>query len=231
MLFSKKKLLNWITAEEAEKTVKNNLANYISNFKINYLVTILLLVTTFFINPSNFILACIVSVFFLLAPYVTFVISKDKKLDRKELKETEKEEIKMLAKKTWNFFEENLTSENNFLIPDNYQENREQKKDIKTSSTDIGFSLTSVVSAYSLGFIKREKCMYFLTNIINTVEKLPKWNGHLYNWYNIEDLSLMYPHFVSSVDSGNFVACLIVLKEFLIKIKENDLSILIIMIN
>lgn len=224
MLFSKKKLLNWITAEEAEKTVKNNLANYISNFKINYLVTILLLVTTFFINPSNFILACIVSVFFLLAPYVTFVISKDKKLDRKELKETEKEEIKMLAKKTWNFFEENLTSENNFLIPDNYQENREQKKDIKTSSTDIGFSLTSVVSAYSLGFIKREKCMYFLTNIINTVEKLPKWNGHLYNWYNIEDLSLMYPHFVSSVDSGNFVACLIVLKEFLIKIKENDLE-------
>ncbi|MCI8567969.1 MAG: hypothetical protein HFG48_01465, partial [Bacilli bacterium] len=138
-------------------------------------------------------------------------------------KDSEKEEMKALARKTWNFFEENLTSENHFLIPDNYQENREHKLDIKTSSTDIGFSLTSVVSAYELGFIKREKCLFLLNNIINSVEHLPKWNGHLYNWYKLEDLSLMYPHFVSSVDSGNFVACLIVVKEFLSKIKEEDL--------
>lgn len=223
LISSKKKLLNWITAEEAEKTIKNNLSNYIKSFRINYVITILLLLLTLLFNKENFIYACIISIFFLLAPYVTYSISKNKKTNKYMLKDSEKEEMKALARKTWNFFEENLTSENHFLIPDNYQENREHKLDIKTSSTDIGFSLTSVVSAYELGFIKREKCLFLLNNIINSVEHLPKWNGHLYNWYKLEDLSLMYPHFVSSVDSGNFVACLIVVKEFLSKIKEEDL--------
>ena len=122
------------------------------------------------------------------------------------------------------FFEDQLKEETHFLIPDNYQENREQKRDFKTSSTDIGFSLTSVVSAYYLGYIKKDKCLYLLENMITTIEKLPKWQGHLYNWYNIEKLTIMQPHFISSVDSGNFVACMMVTKEFLKKIDEEKLA-------
>lgn len=223
LICSKKRLLSWITAEEAEKTIRNTLSNYLKAFRINYIVSVLLLLLSLLFNKENFIYACIISTFFLLAPYVTYSISKTKKNNSDALKDSEKDELKLLARKTWDFFEENLTPENHFLIPDNYQENREHKSDIKTSSTDIGFSLTSVVAAYELGFIKRQKCLYFLNNIIDSVEKLPKWHGHLYNWYKLEDLSLMYPHFVSSVDSGNFVACLIVVKEFLLKIKEDDL--------
>ena len=221
--FSKKKLLAWMTAEEAEKNIKNDFNSYLKSFNINYIVAALLLVVTFFLNKENFVIACIISLFFLLAPYVMYTISKDKTLTRGRLNNKEENEIKNLAKKTWLFFEENLTSDNNFLIPDNYQENREHKKDTKTSATDIGFSLLAVVSSYNLGFIKKEKCLYFITNILETIEKLPKWNGHLYNWYKIEDLSSLYPHFVSSVDSGNFVACLIVLKEFLLTLEEEQL--------
>ena len=60
--------------------------------------------------------------------------------------------------------------------------------------------------------------------MINTINDLPKWNGHLYNWYNIETLEPLNPRYVSSVDSGNFVGYLYVLKQFLSEeqIKEHD---------
>ena len=50
--------------------------------------------------------------------------------------------------------------------------------------------------------------------MINSIVKLPKWNGHLYNWYNIKTLLPLIPRYVSSVDSGNFVGYLYVLKQF-----------------
>ncbi len=224
LCFSKKHLLEWMTAEEAEKNVKNTLPNYLRSFKANYVIIVVVLLATYFLHYENFIHAVILSIFFLLAPYVTYMISRDKKDKIHELKEEEKETIRNLGKETWAFFEDQLKEETHFLIPDNYQENREQKRDFKTSSTDIGFSLTSVVSAYYLGYIKKDKCLYLLENMITTIEKLPKWQGHLYNWYNIEKLTIMQPHFISSVDSGNFVACMMVTKEFLKKIEEEKLA-------
>ena len=56
-----------------------------------------------------------------------------------------------------------------------------------------------------------------LYKMIDTVGRLTKWNGHLYNWYNIETLEPLNPRYVSSVDSGNFVGYLYTLKTFLIK--------------
>ena len=67
---------------------------------------------------------------------------------------TQNKELKEIAKRTWNFFANLLTPENHYLIPDNYQLNRENKVDMKTSPTDIGMSITSVISAYELGFIR-----------------------------------------------------------------------------
>lgn len=56
--------------------------------------------------------------------------------------------------------------------------------------------------------------------MVNTISNLTKWNGHLYNWYNIETLEPLIPRYISSVDSGNFVGFLYVLKQFLLKEKE-----------
>ena len=52
---------------------------------------------------------------------------------------------------------------------------------------------------------------------ISTVEKMEKWNGHLYNWYDTRTLDILRPAYVSTVDSGNFVGYLITLKEGLLE--------------
>ncbi len=217
LLISKKNLLNWLTAEEAEKTTKNNLASFISNFKPNYFFYLLILALTFIFNftPTGIAISIVMGALFLIAPFLTYFVSKDSKEFEEDLKTSEKEQLKELAYKTWKFFEDNLTLENNFLIPDNFQSNREYKLDDKTSPTNIAYSITSVISAWKFKFISKKQALFLLNEIISSVEELQKWNGHLYNWYNIKTFEVLYPQFVSSVDSGNFVASLFVLKSFL----------------
>lgn len=66
--------------------------------------------------------------------------------------------------------------------------------------------------------------------MLDSILELSKWNGHLYNWYNIETLEPLIPKYVSTVDSGNFVGYLYVLKQFLEENKSEDVDKISIMI-
>lgn len=84
--------------------------------------------------------------------------------------------------------------------------------------------MVSVISAYDMGFENIYSSVSLLQKMLDTVEKLEKWNGHLYNWYNIKTLAPLEPRYVSTVDSGNFVGYLYVVKQFLkehIRLYEN----------
>lgn len=221
LIISKRNLLNWITAEEAEKVTKNNLSNYIKNFSFNIIIgSLLLMLGIIYID----ILMLIIGICFISAPFVLYRLSKIIDYSEIEFKSEEILDVEDMAYRTWKFFEAGLKEETNYLIPDNYQENRDELYDYKTSPTNIGFSLTSVICAYKLGYVDREKTIFLITNIIETVGLLEKWNGHLYNWYDIRTKEVIYPLFISTVDSGNFIASLIVTNEFLIEENEDKLS-------
>ena len=217
---SHKNLLNWITAEDAEKMIKGDLVGYLRNFISNLVMAgVLIILSVITGNYSALILALV----FISAPFVVYIVSRDIDHNRVELKEQKIDDIKELAHSTWMYFKDNLKEEYYYLIPDNYQENREQKLDLRASPTAIGFSLTSVIGAYELEFIEKEEAVRLLKEIIYTVDSLDKWNGHLYNWYDILTKKVMHPGFVSTVDSGNFVASLIIAREFLSKLGEVDI--------
>ena len=212
LTISHKNLLNWITAEEVEKTIDGRLINYIKDFSFNLVTSLVFVIIG--IYTSNY-LAYILAFIFLTGPFVLYRVSKTIDHNEVRLKDKKISEIEELALRTWNYFYENLKEENNYLIPDNYQENREEKRDNRTSPTALGFSLTSVVSAYELGYIDEKDAMDLLEKILNSIDSLPKWHGHLYNWYDIRTKEVLAPNFISTVDSGNFVANLIVVREFL----------------
>lgn len=220
LLISHKNLLNWITAEDAEKLVSNDFKGYIRNFTFNIILGLILCLTTIITGNYG---ALVIGLVFLSAPVVVYLVSKDIEHDRVELKDKKVEEIKELAYNTWMYFKDNLKAEYYYLIPDNYQENREQKLDLRASPTAIGFSMVSVVGAFELEFIEEGEAIKLLRGIIETVDSLEKWYGHLYNWYDINTKKVMHPGFVSTVDSGNFVSSLIVVREFLEKHEADDL--------
>ncbi|MBQ6497272.1 MAG: hypothetical protein IJI58_00980 [Bacilli bacterium] len=220
LLYSHKNLLNWITAEEVEKTVDGSLKNYIRNFSFNIITSIAFIVIGIITNnPLAFLLAAV----FLTGPFVLYTVSRTIDYHSVDLKERKIEEIKDLALRTWKYFEDNLCEEYNYLIPDNYQENREEKLDMRTSPTAIGFSLSSIVCAYELEFIDEDKAIDLLGKILTSIESLDKWHGHLYNWYDIRTKKVLIPNFVSTVDSGNLIANIIVAREFLETKKEDRL--------
>ena len=76
----------------------------------------------------------------------------------------------------------------------------------------MDFGILAAVSAYDLEFIDLEQTILYLENILGTIEKLEKWNGHLYNWYNTKTLEPLIPKYISTVDSGNFVRIFVYIK-------------------
>jgi len=223
MTVSHKNLLNWLTAEEAAKTIKKGLFNYINHFKFNYLISFLIIILSI-INSTKYLTISIpVSIGFMLAPIILWIFSRRTDVVLDGLNSHQNDKLKNIAYKTWLYFDEFLNEENNYLIPDNLQLNRENKISMNTSPTDIGMSITSVVSASELGFIKDEKAIELINKITTSIEKMEKWNGHLYNWYNIKTMKKIVPFVVSTVDSGNLAASLVVAKEYCLKKGATDL--------
>ena len=224
MWFSHKNLLNWITSDEAAKSTKGTLGDYIAKFWFNYVCSIVIVALTI-VNQNfstlNLVATAFCVVSWCCAPFLMFWLGKKFPQNHKSLNNKEIEEVRQLAKDTWYFFDSMLTAENNWLIPDNYQVGREPLTDYKTSPTNIGYSITSVVSAAELGFIDSDKALTTLDNIITTVEKLEKWNGHLFNWYGISSLKALPNFFISTADSGNYVACLYTAKGWLTKMVQS----------
>lgn len=212
LFISHRNLLNWITAEEAEKTLQFDLKTYLKNFSFNIALSVLLIMIGF---ATFNIYSIAFGLIFLSAPFILYSLSVPLGNNLEDLDEKSRENVEGVAKRIWSFFEDHLTEANHYLIPDNYQENREQKADLRTSSTNIGFSLLSVICSYELQFISKEEALTYIEKIITTVEELDKWHGHLYNWYQIKTKEVMKPAFVSTIDSGNFVASLVVVKSFL----------------
>ena len=227
MTISKKHLLEWMTSEEAEKNLTDSILNYykMMSFNIIFAVTIILICKSLF----SIILASL----WIIAPIIMYYISKEIK-ETKPKDKLNKEEIVYItdvAKRTFNYFYDNLNQQNNYLIPDNYQEDRKRLYVERTSSTNIGLSLMAVIAGYDLKFICLEEANTILNSIIETICKLKKWNGHLYNWYNTKTLQPLIPEYISTVDSGNFVGYLYVLKSFLEEQKNNELQELIMKVN
>ena len=219
MYKSKKHLLEWTTAEEAERSAKTTLFAYYKSMWINIVLGLI-----FLIGGIKYKLTIILGLLWLITPILMQNISKKEKenfaID--SLKENDKKYILEIAKRTWKFFKENMTQRTNFLPPDNYQEDRKEQVAYRTSSTNIGLGLLAVVSSYDLGFENLKDTVDLLYKMLDSVSKLQKWNGHLYNWYNIETLEPLVPKYVSTVDSGNFIGYLYTLKQFLINLQNGS---------
>jgi cyclic beta-1,2-glucan synthetase len=215
-------LLAWITSDEAAKSTKGTLDDYFKKFWFNYVASAILvaLVVFFSLGTTALVAALFCAVTWCGAPLLMYRLGRKFPQDKKHLTEKETEEVRQLAKDTWHFFDSLITEENNWLIPDNYQLNREQKTDYKTSPTNIGYSLTAVVSAAELGFISHKEAVTRLEHIVDTVMRLEKWNGHLYNWYGVSTLKALPNFFISTCDSGNFVACLYAVKGYLCNLND-----------
>jgi hypothetical protein len=108
----------------------------------------------------------------------------------------------------WRYFYEFSSARHNYLIPDNVME-EEFREAARVSPTNIGLLLNTRQAACELGFLTLPEFAILTGLTLSTIARMEKYRGHLYNWYDTETLQpLDRSPFVSSVDSGNFVASL-----------------------
>ena len=215
---SKKHLLEWMTAEEAEKNAKTDLFSYYKNMWPNIIMGIFFL----FLASKNPAYLIFTILFFVTPSVMTTISRKNEKLTAiSKLSKNDKKYLLEIGQKTWQYFKDNLTEKSNYLPPDNYQEDRKEKIVYRTSPTNIGLGLLAVVASYDLKYENLEDTLVLLEKMLDTITKMQKWNGHLYNWYDIKTLEPLNPKYVSTVDSGNFVGYLYTLKQFLENLFSN----------
>lgn len=204
MLFNSDKLLEWKPFFLTQRG--NTYFRYVRLFTASKTF-----ITALAILSMNQIFLYYAALYFIYA----LIIYNNKTLRLKHTDErADREELKGWAERTYKYFDDTVSRSPNALIPDNLQINPPVSPSRMTSPTNIGFSMLAYVSARELEFIEPLYAKQMISSILNTVEKLPKWNGHLFNWYDIEKLSVMEPLVVSTVDSGNFCAALVVVKQF-----------------
>jgi cyclic beta-1,2-glucan synthetase len=147
-----------------------------------------------------------------VSPAVAFWASLSPRVvGRRPLAESDAKSFRLIARRTWRFFEEFVTPADNMLPPDNFQETPEPVVAHRTSPTNIGLYLLSVASAREFGWMGVLESIERLEATLATMARMQKHRGHFYNWYDTRDLRPLDPHYVSSVDSGNLAGHLIAL--------------------
>ncbi|HEV7802935.1 MAG TPA: cyclic beta 1-2 glucan synthetase, partial [Burkholderiales bacterium] len=147
------------------------------------------------------------------SPSIAFALSRPAILGEIHLTEAERQAALRYAKLHWTYFEKFVTEETHWLAPDNFQEDPEPVLALRTSPTNIGLQLLSTVSAMDLGFIAREQMIDSVEKVFRSLERMRRYRGHFFNWYDLNELRVLEPGYISTVDSGNFAGHLMALKQ------------------
>ena len=95
----------------------------------------------------------------------------------------------MLRSRTWRYFSDFVNEETSWLPPDNYQVSYQNQLAMRTSPTNIGLWMVSVLRAHDFGYVTVDEVTQKLTRTMETIGKLERHEGHLLNWYDIQTLA------------------------------------------
>ncbi len=119
--------------------------------------------------------------------------------------------MRKLAWRTWLYFERFSVQQNHGLVPDNVQQEPEGqglREALRISPTNAGMQLNARQAAVVLGYLSMPEYAEQTLANLRTLDQIPKWKGHLLNWYTTDTLEPIAPYIASTVDSGNFLASL-----------------------
>ena len=224
MLVSQKKLLEWNPSANEERFNKNGItASYVVMWIEPFLAIAIAAYLQLFYPPVLFIAGPIIFLWF-ITPAVASLISRPVPKMVSVLSSDQLTFLRKLSRKTWSFFEKFVTESENWLPPDNFQEQPEEQLAHRTSPTNIGLYLLSNISAHDFGYIGISELLERTTNTMSTLKKMERYKGHFFNWYNTESLAPLSPKYISVVDSGNMVAHLFVAKQGFLAIPHKKIN-------
>ena len=209
---SRRHLLEWVPAAQAAIGPRLDLMGFIRRMAGALVIGAVAALVALTFGRGSWPLALPFAALWLASPVLARMISLSPGAAlRLPMSDADADALRATARRTWRFFETFVTSADNMLPPDNFQNSPTPTIAHRTSPTNFGLYLLSVVSARDFGWIGTEQAVARLEATLATMSGLQRYRGHFYNWYDTRDLRLLDPRYVSTVDSGNLAGHLIAL--------------------
>jgi cyclic beta-1,2-glucan synthetase len=218
LVITQRRLLEWETAAAATARAAGLGARagalvFLAGMAASPFIAAILFALIAAARPSGLAVAGPLLALWLGAPLVAYWLSQPVPPERRLLASEDRRLLRLVARKTWRYFETFMGAEDHGLPPDNVQETPTPTVAHRTSPTNIGMGLLSVLAAHDLGFIRTPELVERLEATLSTVEELERFEGHLFNWYDTRTLAPLSPRYVSTVDSGNLAGALLALAQ------------------
>ena len=219
-----RRLLEWETAAEAESGAQRQTPVEMTMRMVPLLcVAVALLVWA--VRPLSLPWALPILFLWAMTQPITRWLNRPTHDLEIHLSGSEEQFLRQVAWRTWRYFARFSTEAGHFLIPDNVQleEDGSFREAMRLSPTNAGLQLNARQAAITLGYLTLPE--YIEQTLINlqTLDRIPKWRGHLLNWFHTDTLEPIRPFIVSSVDSGNFLASLCSLRTGTLELENTPL--------
>ncbi|HSD74246.1 MAG TPA: glucoamylase family protein, partial [Steroidobacteraceae bacterium] len=210
LIVSHRNLLEWVPAAQVSLRTKTDLAGVYRRMIGGGASTLIAALVVYFSGTHAAPIAVPFLMLWIASPAIALRISRSARVaSHLTVSDTDARALRLVARRTWRFFETFVTADDHMLPPDNFQEEPSPVLAHRTSPTNLGLYLLSAVSARDFGWIGTVDAVERLEATLDTMGRLQRFRGHFYNWYDTRDLRPLEPRYVSSVDSGNLAAHLI----------------------
>ncbi|MFA7388479.1 MAG: hypothetical protein WCZ87_12575, partial [Thiohalobacteraceae bacterium] len=203
MLFTRRGLLLWQLRAYARSNARRTPSGFFQEMWIAPAVALALAFALWQTRTAGWFYWAPVLLLWFAAPIVAWWISTPLHAPVPKLTADQRAFLRGSARRTWRYFADFVGPLDNWLPPDNFQEYPAPVIASRTSPTNIGMALLADLAACDFGYITAGECLQRVGNTLTTMEKLERYRGHLYNWYDTRTLQPLRPQYVSSVDSGN----------------------------
>ena len=212
MAVSRSDMLQWQTAREAAAGAGTSAGYYYGMMRGGLVPAAAALGIGAWRGGSGLVVGGVLGLLWLSAPAVAAAVSRtDERADAAPATPEVVTSLRLVARRTWHYFERFVTETEHFLPPDNFQEDPAPAIANRTSPTNIGLYLLAVVAAHDFGWVGRTEAVDRLEATLRSMSSLERYRGHLLNWYDTRTRSVLEPHYVSTVDSGNLAGHLLTL--------------------
>jgi len=212
LLVSRRRLLDWTTAGQAMVSPRLDLTGFYRQMSGGIAIGVVAAIAVWWIGSDAWPLAAPFVTAWMASPGIARWTSLSPLVaGRLPVSDADARALRLVARRTWRFFETFVTAADHMLPPDNFQEDPKPTVAHRTSPTNLGVYLLSAVSARDFGWAGTNDTVDRLEATLATMSGLQRFRGHFYNWYDTRDLRPLDPQYVSSVDSGNLAGHLIAL--------------------
>ncbi len=223
-LISRRGLLEW-TAQSASLRESRRQSLFVAGLALSSLFSCAIGAAIWLLMPASLAPAFPWLLLWLSAPLLGWVLNLRPPafLQEYPLPATDRLFLRQIARRTWRYLSTFVDDTSSWLPPDNYQVAHQRGLAMRTSPTNIGLWLTSILGAHDCGYLTLTQAVDKLGRTMATINRLQRHQGHLLNWYDIQTLEPLEPRYVSTVDSGNLLGALWTLEQGLAELVQQPL--------